>query len=257
MIELVLTKDDLTHLTAIDGTTVLDSGVDPKKAYTLINPDMLDAPGVCRVLAAIGVLDTYEDDYVLSYVSYVEDGALYPISDKQGITVAELKRSLEGIIKETTKPLDVLSIRLNKEDCERIQLYSGKPMWKKSESVRDLSGFTITLLSGQKYEVEIPEYLRMSMISSTLSVTGLAAAVLALEKLSELPKNAVVDSVHFDLPGTERDKVSLLPEWLYVGVYHPVRVSELFGFLSIYVSMLAPGVFPSRASNTPNESERR
>lgn len=44
MIELELTKDDLTQLTVIDGTAVLDNGVDPKKAYTVINPDVLDAP---------------------------------------------------------------------------------------------------------------------------------------------------------------------------------------------------------------------
>lgn len=197
-------------------------------------------PGVCRVLAAIGVLDTYEDDYELSYVSYVEGGALYHISDKQGITVAELKRSLEGIIKETTKPLDVISISLDKGDCERVQLYSGKPMWEKTENVRELSGFSVTLLSGQTHKVEIPEYLRMPMSTSTLGVTGLAAAVLTMEKLAELPKDAVVDSVHFDLPGTERDRLSLLPEWFYIGVYHPVRVSELFRFLDTYVSMFTP-----------------
>lgn len=42
MIEIVLTKVDVTHLSIVDEVTVVDNGNSPKKAYTLKNPDVLD-----------------------------------------------------------------------------------------------------------------------------------------------------------------------------------------------------------------------
>lgn len=44
MLELVLTKADLSSLIIVDAETVADSGSNPKKAYTLKNPGLLDAP---------------------------------------------------------------------------------------------------------------------------------------------------------------------------------------------------------------------
>lgn len=73
MLELVLTKVDLSGLTIVDSDTVADSGSNPKKAYTLENPGLLDAPGVCQTLAAVSVLENYEDDTKVSYISYVEN----------------------------------------------------------------------------------------------------------------------------------------------------------------------------------------
>lgn len=78
MIEFVLTKEDVTHLSIVDEVTIVDNGHNPKKAYTLENPDVLDAPGD---------------------------------------TVKTIKARLEGIIKETTEPLGVATIRLTRSDC--------------------------------------------------------------------------------------------------------------------------------------------
>lgn len=237
MMELVLTKQDVTHLSIVDDATVVDNGHNPKKAYTLTNPEVVDAPSVCRILAAIGVLDTYDGDDELSFVSYVEGGALYKISNKRGITVLELKRTLEGVIQETTKPLDVLSININKEDCEMVKLNNGKPLWERESTLLSKLGFTLTTESGRTYVAEVPEYLRMPLAQTYLGVISLAGAAIAIQNLAKYPENAIVDSVRFDLPGTEMDNVSLLPDWFYIGVYHPVRVSELMWFLDGYLRM--------------------
>nr|DAN69407.1 MAG TPA: hypothetical protein [Caudoviricetes sp.] len=45
MIEFVLTKEDVTHLNIVDDNTVADAESNPKKAYTLKNQEVLDAPG--------------------------------------------------------------------------------------------------------------------------------------------------------------------------------------------------------------------
>ncbi len=240
MIELVLTKEDITHLSIVDAATVVDNGDIPKSAYTITDPDVMDAPGVCRTLAAIGVLDNYEDDSEISYMSYVEGGVLYKISNKRGVTVAELKQGLERVIRETTKPLDVLSIGITKEDCEQVKLHNGKPLWEREGSSQAKLGFTITNGAGQKFVANVPEYLRMPLSRTHLGVTSLAGAAVAIQKLLELPKNAIVDSVHFDLPDTKMNGVSLLPDWYYIGVYHPVRVGELIAFLDGYIRMFTP-----------------
>lgn len=240
MMELVLTKQDVTHLSIVDDATVVDNGNRTKRAYTLTNLDVLDAPGVCRILATIGVLDTYDGDDELSFVSYVEGGALYNISNKQGISVAELKRTLEGVIQETTKPLDVLSININKEDCEMVKLNNGKPLWERESTLLSKLGFTLTTESGRTYVAEVPEYLRMPLAQTYLSVISLAGASIAIQKLAKLPEYAIVDGVYFDLPDTELDKVTLLPDWFYIGVYHPVRVNELMVFLDGYLRMFTP-----------------
>lgn len=46
--------------------------------------------------------------------------------------------------------------------------------------------------------------------------------------------------VYFDLPDTELDRTSLVPDWFYIGVYHPVRVGELMWFLDGYLRMFTP-----------------
>ena len=240
MMELVLTKQDVTHLSIVDDATVVDNGNSTKRAYTITNTNIIDAPGVCRILATIGVLDTYDGDDELSFVSYVEGGALYTISNKQGITVAELKRNLERIIKENTKPLDVLSININKEDCEMVKLHNGLPLWKRESAILGTLGFTLTTKSGRTYVAEVPEYLRMPLVQTHLGVISLAGAAIALQKLVKYPENAIVDSVRFDLPGTEMDDVSLLPDWFYIGVYRPVMVRELMWFLDGYLRMFTP-----------------
>lgn len=240
MMELVLTKHDVTHLSIVDDATVVDNGHNPKKAYTLTDLEVLDALGVCRILATIGVLDTYDDDDELSFVSYVEGGALYKISNKRGITVLELKRTLEGVIQENTKPLDVLSININKEDCEMVKLHNGLPLWKRESAILGTLGFTLTTESGRTYVAEVPEYLRMPLVQTHLGVIGLAGAAIAIQKLVKYPENAIVDSVRFDLPGTEMDDVSLLPDWFYIGVHHPVMVRELMWFLDGYLRMFTP-----------------
>ena len=242
MLELVLTKQDLIHLSIVDDATVVDNGCNPKKAYALTNLEVLDAPGVCRILAAIGVLDNYDSDYELSFVSYVEGGALYKISNKQGISVAELKRNLEGIIQENTKPLDVLSININKEDCEMVKLHSGNPLWERESALLGKLGFTLTTESGRTYVAEVPEYLRMPLAQTYLGVISLAVAAIAIQKLAKYPENAIVGSVRFDLPGTEMDGVSLLSDWFYIDVYHPVRVEELMVFLDGYIRLFTPTV---------------
>lgn len=240
MMELVLTKQDVTHLSIVDDATVVDNGHNPKKAYTLTNPEVVDALGVCRILAAIGVLDTYDGDDELSFVSYVEGGELYNISNKQGITVLELKRTLEGVIQETTKPLDVLSVNINKEDCEMVKLNNGKPLWERESTLLSKLGFTLTTESGRTYVAEVPEYLRMPLAQTYLGVISLAGAAIAIQKLVKYPENAIVDSVRFDLPDTEMNDVSLLPDWFYIGVHHPVRVRELMWFLDGYLRMFTP-----------------
>lgn len=240
MLELVLTKQDLIHLSIVDDDTVVDNGHNPKKAYTLTNPEVVDAPGVFRILATIGVLATYDGGDKLSFVSYVENGTLYTISNKQGISVAELKRNLEEIIEETTKPLDVLSININKEDCEMVKLHNGKPLWERESTILGKLGFTLTTESGRTYTAEVPEYLRMPLAQTYLGVISLAGAAIAIQKLAKYPENAIVDSVRFDLPGTEMDDVSLLPDWFYIGVHHPVRVRELMWFLDGYLRMFTP-----------------
>lgn len=240
MLELVLTKADLSSLTIVDTETVADSGSNPKKAYTLKNTDVLDAPGVCRTLASLKVLDNYDDDVEVSYISYVEDGDLHPIVAAPGDTVKTIKNRLEGIIKETTKPLGVVTIRLTRSDCERVKLHNGKPMWEKSTNVEEVLGFTLTTNAGNKFSVSIPEYLRMPLFQTHLGIIGLAATALTIEALSEIPENVLVDGVNFDLPDTELDKATLLPDWFYIGVYHPVRVSELMVFLDGYLRMFTP-----------------
>lgn len=49
MLELVLTKADLSGLTIVDSDTVADSGSNPKKAYTLENSGLLDAPACVKL----------------------------------------------------------------------------------------------------------------------------------------------------------------------------------------------------------------
>ena len=49
-----------------------------------------------------------------------------------------------------------------------------------------------------------------------------------------------MDGVYFDLPDTELDRATLLPDWFYIGVYHPVRVEELMVFLGGYLRMFTP-----------------
>lgn len=227
MLELVLTKADLSSLTIVDTETVVDSGSNPKKAYTLKNPGLLDAPGVCQTLAAISVLENYEDDTKVSYISYVENGTLYPANIITGSTVAKTKRRLERVIQETTKPLDIINIEITRADCERVKLHSGKPMWEKITDAKDVEGFTLTTIAGNKFSASIPEYLRMPLFQTHLGITGLAATALTLEELAQYPANAIVDGVYFDLPDTELDRTSLIPDWFYIGVYHPVRVGEL------------------------------
>ena len=241
MLELVLTKADLAGLYVVDDVTVVDNGHRPKKAYTLKNPDVLDANGVARTLAVLGILDNYEDDVEVSYISYVEDGALYPVVATPGNTVKTIKARLEGIIKETTEPLGVATIRLTRSDCERIKLHNGKPMWEKITNAEEVLGFTLTTLAGSKFSVSIPEYLRMPLFQTHLGITGLAATALTIEALAAIPENVLIDGVHFDLPDTELDKATLLPDWFYIGVYHPVRVSELKVFLDGYLRMFTPG----------------
>lgn len=245
MIEFVLTKEDTTHLSVVDEVTVVDNGHSPKKAYTLKNPDVLDANGVIRTLAVIGVLDNYEDDVEVSYISYVEDGVIHPIGATPGNTPKTIKARLEGIIKEVTEPLEVLSISINKEDCERVKLHSGKPLWERVGTLWDKQGFTITTEMGHVFTASVPEYLRMPLAQTYLGVTGAAVAAIAIQKLVKLPENAIVDSVRFDLPDTEMDDVSLLPDWFYIGVHHPVRVSELMVFLDGYLRMFTPHVVPT------------
>ena len=240
MIELVLTKADLAGLYVVDDVTVVDNGHSTKRAYTLKNSGVLDVNGVTRTLAAIGVLDNYEDDIEVSYISYVEDGVIHPIVAAPGDTVKTIKARLEGIIKETTEPLDVATIRLTRSDCERVKLHSGKPMWEKSTNAEEVLGFTLTTNAGNKFSVGIPEYLRMPLFQTHLGIIGLAATALTIEALASIPKNVLIDGVHFDLPDTELDKVTLLPDWFYIGVYHPVRVSELMVFLDGYLRMFTP-----------------
>lgn len=240
MLELVLTKADLPGLTIVDTETVVDSGSNPKKAYTLKSPDLLDAPGVCRTLAAIGVLENYESDTEVSYISYVEDGRLYPIVSTPTGTVGEVIRDLKNDIRETTKPLDVINVEITRADCERVKLHSDKPMWEKTKNAEDLLGFTLTTKAGAQFTANIPEYLRMPLFQMHLDIVGLAATALTLEELAQYPENAIVDGVCFDLPDTELDKSTLITEWFYIGVYHPVRVSELMVFLDGYLRMFTP-----------------
>jgi hypothetical protein len=240
MLEFVLTKEDVTHLNIVDDVTVVDNGHDPKKAYTLKNLEVLDAPGVCRILAATGVLDNYEDSVEVSYISYVGDGVLHPIVATPGNTVKTIKARLEGIIKEVTEPLDVATIRLTRSDCERVKLHNGKHMWEKIMNAEEVLGFTLNTLAGSKFSASIPEYLRMPLFRTQLGITGLAATALTIEALTAIPENVLIDGVHFDLPDTELDKVTLLPDWFYIGVYHPVRVSELMVFLDGYLRMFTP-----------------
>lgn len=253
MLELVLTKADLSSLIIVDAETVADSGSNPKKAYTLKNPGLLDAPGVCQTLAAISVLENYEDDTKVSYISYVENGTLYPANIITGSTVAETKRRLEMVIKETTKPLDIVNVEITRADCERVKLHNGKSMWEKTGTAKDIQGFTITTKAGAQFTANIPEYLRMPLFQTKLDIIGLAAKALVLEALSAIPENVLVDGVRFDLPDTELDKVTLLPDWFYIGVYHPVRVSELKVFLDGYLRMFTQGA----VSTAEKEQEKR
>lgn len=240
MLELVLTKADLSGLTIVDSDTVVDSGSTPAKAYTLENPGLLDAPGVCQTLAAVSVLENYEYDTKVSYISYVENGTLHPANIITGSTVAETKSRLEMVIRETTKPLDIINVKITRADCERVKLHSGKLMWEKTETADDIQGFTLTTKAGATFTANVPEYLRMPLFRTQLDVVGLAATALTLEELSQYPANAIVDGVCFDLPDTELDRASLVPNWFYIGVYHPVRVSELMVFLDGYLRMFTP-----------------
>ena len=49
------------------------------------------------------------------------------------------------------------------------------------------------------------------------------------------------------------DDVTLLPDWFYIGVYRPVRVSELKVFLDGYLRMFTPGA----VSTAEKEQEKR
>lgn len=80
----------------------------------------------------------------------------------------------------------------------------------------------------------------MPLFRTQLDVVGLAATALTLEELSQYPANAIVDGVCFDLPEPELDRTSLVPNWFYIGVRHPVRVSELMVFLDGYLRMFTP-----------------
>lgn len=240
MIEFVLTKEDATHLSIVDEVTIVDNGHSTKRAYTLKNSGVLDANGVTRTLATIGVLDNYEDDVEVSYISYVEDGVIHPIVATPGDIVKTIKARLEGIIKETTEPLDVATICLTRSDCERVKLHNGKPMWEKITNAEEVLGFTLTTIAGGKFSASIPEYLRMPLFQTHLDIIGLAATALTIEALAAIPENVLVDGVHFDLPDTELDRVTLLPGWFYIGVYHPIRAKELRVFLEGYLRMFTP-----------------
>lgn len=73
-----------------------------------------------------------------------------------------------------------------------------------------------------------------------LAAMVLAATALMIEALAAIPENVLVDGVHFDLPDTELDRVTLLPDWFYIGVYHPIRAKELKVFLEGYLRMFTP-----------------
>jgi len=120
-------------------------------------------PGVCQTLAAVSVLENYEDDTKVSYISYVENGTLYPANIITGSTVAETKSRLEMVIRETTKPLDIINVEITRADCERVKLHSGKPMWEKTEIADDIRGFTLTTKAGATFTANVPEYLRMPL----------------------------------------------------------------------------------------------
>lgn len=113
-------------------------------------------------------------------------------------------------------------------------------MWEKITDAKDVEGFTLITLAGSKFSANIPEYLRMPLFQKHLGITGLAATALTIEALAAIPENVLIDGVNFDLPDTELDRVTLLPDWFYIGVYHPVRVSELMVFLEGYLRMFTP-----------------
>ena len=52
-------------------------------------------PACAKLLAAVSVLENYEYDTKVSYISYVENGTLYPANIITGSTVAETKSRLE------------------------------------------------------------------------------------------------------------------------------------------------------------------
>lgn len=240
MLELVLTNSDLAGLTVVDNETLVDSGSNPKKAYTLKNPDVLDASGARRILAVLGVLDNYDDDTEISYISYVEDGTLYPVVTTPGDTVTVIREHLNGVIRMSTELLNAVDIRITREDCERVKLHSGKPMWEKTGTAKDIQGFTLTTKNGNKFSVSVPEYLRMPLFQTHLDIVGLAATALTLEALAALPANTIIDRVYFDLPDTELNRATPISGWFYIGVYHPVRASELMRFLDMYLQMFIP-----------------
>lgn len=80
----------------------------------------------------------------------------------------------------------------------------------------------------------------MPLFQTHLGIIGLTATALTIEELAAIPENVLVDGVHFDLPGTELDRVTLLPDWFYIGVYHPIRAKELRVFLEGYLRMFTP-----------------
>lgn len=97
MLELVLTEADLSGLTIVDSDTVVDSGSTPAKAYTLENPGLLDAPGVCQTLAAVSVLENYEDD---TKVSYLRMFTPHTVSADEIEQEARIKAAAERLLKD-------------------------------------------------------------------------------------------------------------------------------------------------------------
>lgn len=239
--EIILTKKDLAGIHTTENTiTTRENG--EWEVWETVENSPFSTEQLARIKAAIEVIACLEQDTeeILQHVSYVEDGKLSKLTFPYNETVPERLERLRDIFSKCTVKCDTHTITVTKEDCEKITLHNGLPLWENPKTLESITGFIITDGDGYKYSYVIPEYLKWVMYNQPLDQRGVAMLLIAILKLRELPANAVISSVHVDAPGEEADGDVLTPHWLGVGWRAPITAEHLAEFLQTYTQALLP-----------------
>lgn len=239
--EIVLTKKDRAGIHTTEKTIATRENGEWEVWETVENSPF-DTEQLARIKAAIDIIARLEQDTeeTLQYVSYVENGKLSKLTFPYNETLPERLERLRGIFSKRTIKCETHTITVTKADFEHITLHNGLSMCEHPKTVENITGFTITDGDGYKHEFTIPEHLQWAVYNQPLDQRGVAMLLIAVQKLRELPANAVITSVHVDAPGEEADGDVLTPHWLGVGWMAPITAEHLARFLQAYTQALLP-----------------
>lgn len=239
--EIVLTKKDLAGIHTTENTIATRENGEWEVWETVKNSPF-DTEQLARIKAAIDIIACLEQDTeeTLQYVSYVGNGKLSKLTYPYNETVPERLERLRGIISKCTMKRETHAIKITKEDLERVTLHNGLSMRDNPKTVENITGFTVTDGDGYTHEFTIPEHLKWAVYNQPLGQRGVAMLLIAVQKLRELPANAIITSVYVDAPGEETDGDVLTPHWLGVGWMVPMAAEQLAKFLQAYTHALIP-----------------